>query len=471
VTDELHYLSAGAAQRKFLARELSPVELMEATIARIEAVDPSVNAVPIRFFDEALGAARLAQERYAGKHGGPRPLEGIPVAVKDEVEVAGQPCTAGSLVFKDNVADITAASVQRIIDAGGIIHVRTTTPEFCCAAITESRLWGVTRNPWNLDFSPGGSSGGSGAALAAGMATLATGSDIGGSIRIPASFCGVVGFKPPYGRVPQLPPFNLDHYCHEGPLARTVDDCRMLENVMAGPHPEDIASLRPKLTIPERLRPVAGMRIACSVDLDGFEVDDEVAAAVRAAAETFRALGATVDEVEIGWSLEAMREAARAHLSIIFGSWIGAILEEHRELLTGYAIEFAEDAVRRKTMGYLQSLEVEGETYGHLAGVLERYELLICPTFTAPALPAAADDYDIDVVFSRALTFPFNMCSRCPVLVVPAARAANGVPIGLQIVGRTFDDLSVFAAAGAFEDVHPWYASNADRPDRPRRTT
>ena len=471
MTDELHYLSAGAAQRKFLSRELSPVELMEATIARIEAVDPSVNAVPIRFFDEALRAARLAQERFAGKHGGPRPLEGIPVAVKDEVEVAGQPCTAGSLVFKDMIADITAASVQRIIDAGGIIHVRTTTPEFCCAAITESRLWGVTRNPWNLDFSPGGSSGGSAAALAAGMATLATGSDIGGSIRIPASFCGVVGFKPPYGRVPQLPPFNLDHYCHEGPLARTVDDCRLLENVMAGPHREDIASLRPKLTIPAQLPSVAGMKIACSVDLGGFDVDDEVAAAVRAAADTFRTLGAAVDEVELGWSLAAMREAARAHLSIIFGSWIGEILDEHRELLTGYAIEFAEDAVRRVTMGYLQSLEVEGETYGHLADVLERYDLLICPTFTEPALPAAADGYDIDVVFSRALTFPFNMCSRCPVLVVPAARAANGVPIGLQIVGRTFDDVSVFAAATAFEDAHPWYATSADRPDRPRRTT
>ncbi len=131
--------------------------------------------------------------------------------------MAGQPCTAGSLVFKDMIAEVTAASVQRVIDAGAIIHARSATPEFCCAAITESRLWGVTRNPWNPAFSPGGSSGGSGAALAAGMATLATGSDIGGSIRIPASFCGVVGFKPPYGRVPQMPPFNLDHYCHEGP--------------------------------------------------------------------------------------------------------------------------------------------------------------------------------------------------------------------------------------------------------------
>jgi aspartyl-tRNA(Asn)/glutamyl-tRNA(Gln) amidotransferase subunit A len=470
VADELHYLTAGEARRLFANRELSPVELMEATIARIEAVDPAVNAVPIRFFDDALQAARQAEARFAGKGGAPRPLEGIPVAVKDEVEVAGQPCTAGSLVFKDEIAEITAASVQRVIDAGGIIHVRTTTPEFCCAAITESRLWGVTRNPWNLDFSPGGSSGGSGAALAAGMATLATGSDIGGSIRIPASFCGVVGFKPPYGRVPQLPPFNLDHYCHEGPLARSVDDCRVLENVMAGPHPEDIASLRPKLTIPADLPPVAGMRIACSVDLGGFDVSDEVAAAVRAAADTFRGLGATVDGVELGWSLDAMREAARAHLAIIFGTWIAEILEQHRELLTAYAIEFAEDALHRKTMGYFESLAVEGETYGHLAAVLDDHELLICPTFTEPALPAAGD-YDIDVVFERALTFPFNMCSRCPVLVVPAARAASGVPIGLQIVGRTFDDVSVFAAATALERAHPWYATSAERPDRPRRTT
>jgi Asp-tRNA(Asn)/Glu-tRNA(Gln) amidotransferase A subunit family amidase len=467
---DLHYLTAAAARELFLARKLSPVELLEATIARVEDVDPVVNAAPIRFFDEALLAARSAEERYAGKHGGPRPLEGIPVAVKDEVEVAGQPCTAGSLVFKDVIADVTAASVQRIIDAGGIIHLRSATPEFCCAAITESRLWGVTRNPWNPAFSPGGSSGGSGAALAAGMATLATGSDIGGSIRIPSSFCGVVGFKPPYGRVPQMPPFNLDHYCHEGPMARTVDDCRLLENVMAGPHPEDIASLRPKLTIPAALPPVTGMTIACSVDLGGFDVDGEVAGAVRLAVETFRSLGATVEEVELGWSLEAMRDAARAHLAVIFGSWIGTILEEHRDLLTPYAIAFAEDAVAHPNVGFLRSLEIEGEAYDHLAGVLERYDALICPVFTEPALPAAGD-YDIDVVLSSALTFPFNMCSRCPVLVVPVERAASGVPIGLQIVGRTYDDATVFAAAAAFERAHPWYETNADRPDWPRRTT
>jgi Asp-tRNA(Asn)/Glu-tRNA(Gln) amidotransferase A subunit family amidase len=147
------------------------------------------------------------------------------VAVKEEAEIAGQRNTLGSLPLRDAVAEETAAFVQRILDAGGIVHARTTTPEFSCAPVTWSRLWGVTRNPWHTGYSPGGSSGGSAAALAAGTATLATGSDIGGSIRIPVSFCGVVGYKPPYDRVPEMAIFNLDHYCHEGPLARTVTDC------------------------------------------------------------------------------------------------------------------------------------------------------------------------------------------------------------------------------------------------------
>ncbi len=159
------------------------------------------------------------------------------MAVKEEARIAGQRNTLGSLPLRDEVAEKTAAFVQRIIDAGGIVHARTTTPEFSCAPVTWTKLWGVTRNPWNTQYSPGGSSGGSAAALAAGTTTLATGSDIGGSIRIPASFCGVVGFKPPYGRVPEVATFNLDHYCHEGPLARTVADCALLENVIAGPHP------------------------------------------------------------------------------------------------------------------------------------------------------------------------------------------------------------------------------------------
>jgi aspartyl-tRNA(Asn)/glutamyl-tRNA(Gln) amidotransferase subunit A len=235
---------------------------MSAVIARAEAVEPVINAFAETRYDEAMEAARAAEARYAGSGPPPRPLEGLPVAVKEEAPIAGQRNTLGSLPLRDVVADHTAAFAQRILDAGGIVHARTTTPEFSCAPVTWSKLWGVTRNPWQTAYSPGGSSGGSAAALAAGSATLATGSDIGGSIRIPSSFCGVTGFKPPYGRVPEVEIFNLDHYCHEGPLARTVADCALLENVIAGPHPHDVVSLRPKLEIPAELPPVAGRRLA-----------------------------------------------------------------------------------------------------------------------------------------------------------------------------------------------------------------
>ena len=460
---EVHYLAASEALALFRSRELSPVELTRATIDRIEAVDGQVNALPIRFFDKALEEARQAEARYAGRGARPRPLEGLPVAVKDEIEVAGQPCTEGSLIQKDYVAERTAACIQRIIDAGGIIHARSATPEFCCAAITDSRIWGVTRNPWNLEYSPGGSSGGSAAALAAGMASLATGSDIGGSIRIPASFCGVVGFKPPYGRVPQDPPFNLDHYCHDGPMARTVEDCRLLENVMAGPHRDDIVSLRPKLTIPSRPPGIEGWKVAMNDDLGGFEVSDEVRDNLSAAADVFRSLGADVEEVGLQLDMDDVREATRAHFGTIFGSLIGQMLPTHRDVMTPYAIEFAEDA-GRPNVGYYRSLEIESEVYAKVAGILEEHQVLIAPTFGLPALRAGMDDYDLEAMYRHGLTLIFNMCSRCPVLVVPCGQSRDGVPLGVQIVGRTYDDVSVFRAAAAFAAAVPWYETPDRRP-------
>jgi Asp-tRNA(Asn)/Glu-tRNA(Gln) amidotransferase A subunit family amidase len=463
VNDDLCYLPAAEALGMFSRRELSPVELMQATIDRIEAVDTAVNALPVRFFDEAVKQAQAAEARYAGRGGEPRPLEGLPVAVKDEAEVAGQPVTEGSLLLKDHVADHTAACVQRIIDAGGIIHARSATPEFCCAAITHSRIWGVTRNPWNPAWSPGGSSGGSAAALAAGMASLATGSDIGGSIRIPASFSGVVGFKPPYGRVPQEPPFNLDHYCHDGPMARTVEDCRLMENVMAGPHPEDIVSLRPKLEVPAPEGGVEGWRIAVSDDLGGFRVDAEVRRNLEEAAGVFRSLGAAVEPTSIRLDMDDIREASRAHFATIFGSLVAQSLPEHRDLMTPYAIEFAEDS-RRPNVGYYRGLEIESAVYAAIAPILEVHDVLIAPVFGLPGLGADYADYDLEVMYTRGMTLIFNMCSRCPVLVVPCGRSADGLPMGIQIVGRTYDDLSVFRAAAAFAAARPWYDATERRP-------
>ncbi len=469
--DDLCYLSATEARRLFRSRKLSPVELMQALIAQAGKVEPNINAFAETHFDTALDEARASEVAYSTKGAEPRPLEGIPVAVKEEAPIKGQKNTLGSLALKDYVADHTAVFVQRILDAGGIVHARTTTPEFSCTAVTWSKLWGVTRNPWNLEFSPGGSSGGSCASLAAGTTTLATGSDIGGSIRMPASMCGVVGFKPPYGRVPEVEIFNLDHYCHEGPLARTVDDSALLENVIAGPHASDIASLRPKLEIPEQQPGIKGMRFAVSYDLGCYNVHEEVVANLRASVEKLRGAGASVEEVSLPWTIEDLRRAADIHFGMIFGPSIKELYEQSADLLTPYARRLYEDGERIQKSDFIEGLVLEAKIYEPLGHILDGHDALLCPTFPVPALPAEWDHEPL-VVNGRAtqswievlMTVPFNVCSRCPVMSVPTGRARNGVPTGMSIVGKTYDDLTVFQVARAYEKVQPWMDSPERRP-------
>lgn len=457
--DELQHLGAAEALRRFRARSLSPLELMRAVIARAEAVEPQLGAFTTRHFERALEQARRAEARYARRSGEPGALEGLPLAVKDESAMAGERTTSGSLILRDHVDAATSPCVERLLEAGAIVHARSAAPEFSCATVTHSRLWGVTRNPWNPAFTPGGSSGGSAAALAAGSTTLATGSDIAGSIRIPASCCGVVGFKPPYGRVPGDSPFSFDFYNHEGPLARSVADCALLENAMAGPHPRDVTSLRPKLEIPAALDGIRDWRIAWSMDLGYFRVDPEVARNTRAALGVFRDLGCAVEEVELGWTADVER-AALCHLGHLFGAWIARDLEAHRSLMTDYAIDFAERGQRTTAEGFLEAMEVAGRMYETLGPLLETHDALICPTTACPALPAdhdpardeiRIDGAAVDPVLGWVMTYPFNMLSRCPVISVPSGRAASGVPTGIQIVGRTYDDVAVFRAAAAYE--------------------
>jgi aspartyl-tRNA(Asn)/glutamyl-tRNA(Gln) amidotransferase subunit A len=469
---DLHYLSAVDALRMFQTGELSPVELVSAVIARAEATEPVVNAFAETFYEQALAAAAGAEARYAGRGAKSRPLDGLPVVVKEEAPIAGQRNTLGSVPLRDAVADQTAVFVQRIIDAGGIVHARSTTPEFCCAPFTWTKLWGVTRNPWHTAYSPGGSSGGSGAALAAGSATLATGSDIGGSIRIPAAFCGVTGFKPPYGRVPEVEVFNLDHYCHEGPMARSVADCALLQNVIAGPHPSDVASLRPKLEIPSRLDGIGGLRIALSVDLGCYAVDDDVAANTRAAAERLREAGATVTEVALPWQREMINRAARIHFGMIFGPSVREIYAAHADELTSYARRFVAESDAVGKDEFVAGLELEGRIYAPLGQLLDEFDALICPTFAIPALPAEYDtDQPVQVNGQDSgdwldvlMTLPFNIASRCPVLSIPSGLSRDGVPTGLSVVGRTYDDVTVFQVAAAHEQRFPWLDTPTRRP-------
>jgi Asp-tRNA(Asn)/Glu-tRNA(Gln) amidotransferase A subunit family amidase len=471
---QLCYLSATDALRLFRSRELSPVELMEAVIARAEETEPVVNALCHTFFDRALDQAREAERRYAGAGEEPRPLEGIPTAVKEEEAIAGEPWTQGSLVYAELVAEETSNYAERILDAGAIVHARSTAPEFSCAAFTHSRIWGVTRNPWNPDFAVGGSSGGSGATLAAGSSTLASGSDIGGSIRIPASFNGVVGFKPPYGRVPQAVPFNLDTYCHCGPMARTVADCLAFENVLAGPSATDIVALRPKLELPTEIPGVEGLRIAVSPDLGGWPLDPEVRRNTLELAERLRGEGAIVEEVDLRIPRDDVMRAAAIHFHLGFGDYVAMIAREHGELLTDYALRFVEWSAEAASGGtFLEKHELEGRLYLPLGELFERYDALICATCGTRGL-AAGDSYadhglevggaEVDFYFDAILTPVFNLFSRCPVLAVPSGFADNGVPTGIQIVGRTYDDLTPFRVGAACERVQPWLDAAERRP-------
>jgi amidase len=465
VTD-LSHLSAVEAIRLFAARQLSPVDLLDAVQARAEQIEPTVNAFTHTRWEEARAQARAAEAVYLTSPEDARPLEGVLVAIKDEDPIEGWPSTNGSLVWADEIADHTSVMVRRIQDAGGIVHAQTTTPEMSAAVTTISKLWGVTRNPWNPAYSVGGSSGGSGASLAAGTTTLATGSDMAGSIRIPASFNGVVGFKPPYGRVPVEPPFNYDPYVHSGPMTRTVADAILLQNVIAGPDDSDITSLRPKLMLPAEPAGVEGLRIAVSTDLGGWAVDPEVRANTLAVGDALRDAGAVVDEVSVSMPRKLIKRISALH-------YAGGMdfLEAYIRESKGAATAMLELLVTRNRESAVQpsqgeERELSAQLYAELTRVLARYDALIVPTACSTGFPADEEflgDAVVEVEGQRFpdpgdtfMTVPFNILSRCPVLAVPSGMASTGIPTGVQIVARTYDDEMAFRVGAAIERERPW---------------
>ncbi len=459
--EDFIYLTADEAVKLFVAGEISPVDLMQAIIDRSEIVEPHINAFTECYFDQALKQAREAEKRY--QNGSQRPLEGVPLAVKDEFRLKGTRRTSSSLVYKDRVDDETDIIIQRLLDAGAIVHAKTATPEFCLLGSCHSRLWGVTRNPMNLDMTPGGSSGGSGAALAAGTTTIATGTDIGGSIRIPASLCGIVGYKAPYGRNPEIPVFNLDFYSHSGPMARSVTDIAIMQNIISGPDNTDIASLREKLTLDySPVENLNGWKIAYSKDLDFLDIDADVQRNTDQALEIFKSLGAQVEAIELGWD-ESIIEAVHHYWAHGWAATIADLLETNRADLTDYTIWFLENALNSTPADYIQSLQTTVEMYNRFGPMMDEYDIFICPTLATSNVPAEftwpASEVKINGVSKAtdeehwSLTYPFNMLSRCPVMSIPTGLSSNGVATGMQIVSRTFDDQRVFSAALAFEQA------------------
>lgn len=473
--DDLCYLPASEALKLFRRRTLSPVELTAALIARAEKVNPKINCLADRYFEEAMEQARASEARYMKRGARTGALDGVPLAVKDAQRLKGKRTTQGSLIFKDHVDDHSDPMIERLQKAGAVILARTTTPEFCLSGITASRIWGVTRNPWNTAWGPGGSSGGSGAALAAGITTLATGTDIGGSIRIPAAACGVVGYKPPHGRNPDGPPANFDRFNHCGPMTRTVADAALMQNVTSGPHPLDHDSLREKVTLPTAARSIRGLRIAYSVDLGYVPVEPAVRKNMLKAIEVFRKLGATVEEVDLGWTEDVEKNGLHWYNLMHFGRQTIWHLKQSKQLMTDYAVKFA--AVAQKLTSADDAhrpWEQAHRMYQTLGPVLARNDLFICPTNNAPSVKADHDPWDeaftvagkrVDPEYGWVMTHQFNMLPNCPVLSLPSGRAETGVPTGIQLVGRTFDDVTVFRAALAYEKaVGGWYATKKARP-------
>ncbi len=470
--NELCYIGAAEALRRFADRSLSPVELLDALYARADEVEPTLNAWTSRREEHAYAAAKASADRWS--KGTALPLDGVPVAMKEEQPIAGESWQLGSLLLEHEVATITHPMYESLTGAGAVVHARTATPEFSCAGFTHSRLWGLTRNPWNHDISCGGSSGGSGASLASGTTTLASGSDIGGSIRIPSSLNGLVGFKPPHGRVPTLPPFNMDTYNHDGSMGRSVADVALMQNVIAGSHPIDHVSMRFPPVLPTEFAAIAGMRIALARTIGDVPVEDDIDANTTRVADALRAAGAEVVEVVVPISRAEFTLTALIHFGTIFGASVSEAAGDRADLLTPYAKWFAEHTaqiVGRHSV--YEGLEREAAIHAVIAQAMDGFDALVCPTLTCGGW-AAGEDYtttnlvvagvELERYIQAALTLPFNIASKHPVLAVPSGVASNGVPTGVQIVAPTYDDHTAFRIGAALERELRWWDDPSWRP-------
>jgi len=460
--DRLWTLPAVELARRIAERNLSPVEVMESALARIEAVQPALNAFCFVYAEEALAAARAAEQAVmdVGPLG---PLHGVPIAIKDFTPTKGKTTTRGSYAFEHWIPDRDALVVERLRAAGAIMVGKTTTPEFAYSSFTESPLWGITRNPWDPARTPGGSSGGSAAAVAAGCVPLAEGTDMGGSVRIPAAFCGLVGLKPSLGRIPMdILPSVFDSISHFGPLARTVADAALFFSVAQGPDDCDIQSLKPALDVP--VPPpgkLKGRRLALSVDLGFYAVDPEIEANTRAAAEALRSAGAEVEEVELAWTRE-QGDAWTAYWGVYLAAAFEQVLPDYRERMDPHVVALIEAGQAMGAVPFKRIETIRTEQWLELARVFESFDAVLCPTMAQPAPPVEMSDADFQEededgrFHGLDMTALFNNVSQCPALSVPSGFTNEGLPTGLQIVGHRFDDLTVLDIGAGLEAARPW---------------
>jgi len=451
---ELWDLGIAELGRRYRARELSPVDVAAAHLSRIESVDKRLSSYVTVTSDRAISDARAAEE--ALRRGEAGPLTGIPIAYKDLYATRGIRTTGGSALLAEWVPDRDSTCVSRLQRAGMVMLGKLTTHEFAFGIQFPGHRFPPARNPWNLDHIPGGSSSGSGAALAAGLTVGALGSDTGGSIRGPAAFCGIAGLKPTYGRVSRAGVLTLSWTLdHTGPMARTVEDCALMLQALAGHDPEDPASSRePVGDYTAGLgQGVRGLRVGVPREYFFSDVTPEVAGAFESAMATLRSLGAEVRDVAIPsiWSAPAfmvimLSEAYAYHARHLRArpELYGEVLRE--KLLAGALLTADE---------YVQAQRLRARLREDVHRVLGEVDLLATPTAAVTAPPFAAV-LDPDFPFARSNMAPFNM-TGLPALALPCGFAPNGLPVSLQLAGRPFGEATVLRAGHAYEQATEWH--------------
>ena len=473
----LCYMPATEQLEKFKTKELSPVEVIKAQLARSEAVEGKVNNFIQLYPEEAIEAAKASEARYMT--GESLPLDGITCAVKDELAIKGKPLTAGSRILADNISEKNDPLVDRLLDDGAILHGITTVPEMYFAGVTWTDLWGVTRNPWNTEYTVGGSSGGSGGALAAGQSTIATGSDMGGSIRIPAAFCGCYGFKPPYGRIPASLGATFLFPSTSGPMARNLKDLILMQNNMAGPTPQSLTALRPKLVLPLEYPHIKGMKIAYSVDQGWAEVEPETRAAFMTAIEVLSSQGAIVEEVDLGLGMTGNMMRLTLTQALLSGSFGGQLKElvAYADSMTSYGRYFAEIAATG--MGPDEALEAANTQEELNLRIQEAvfnngYTALLEPTLNTSRLPADYDPTADTLMINGKVVDPhvgafqtplWNLLNWHPVLNVPIGLTSYNMPVGMQIIANTFEDAVCMQVAAAYEPHGPRFFAGGKIPE------
>ncbi len=452
--------SAAEIARLVGARELSPVEVVEAALERVARHNPELNAI-VTLNEQALDDARQLEHRLEeGEH--PGPLAGVPVGIKDVTQVAGLRTTFGSPLYANHVPSEDALVVQRLRAVGAIILGKTNTPEFAAGGNTWNEVFGRTRNPWNPARSAGGSTGGGAVGLATGMIALAEGTDLGGSLRIPASFCGVVGLRPSPGLVPTYPSdWPWDTLQVTGPMARSALDVALMLQAIAGPSP--LAPLRQPIAGRDfgaavRAGPKEGLRVAYCPDIAGLGVDPAIATACRGAADALARNGVAVDEIDLDLA------TGRGAFLALRGLWFVTWMQEHLHRLEEFGVNVKNNtkAGLAGVVGDLGAAEaIRGKIWHVFHELFGRYDHLLTPTMAVPPFPVE-QNYP-EMVAGRKMetyvdwiapTFVLSL-TGLPVASVPCGLDGEGLPVGMQVVGRPEGEEAVLALAGVMQELTP----------------